>query len=65
MTHYITCPDVALCVNEVGANKSQKSDGTIEGEKLVYPTGTTLKEKVSTKANHWTILGVTLFMVVI
>ena len=28
---------------------------------LVFPTGTTPKEKVSTKSKHWTLLGITMF----
>jgi len=57
----ITCTDLALCVDEVGGDTSQKSNGAVRGEKLVCPTGTTPKEKVLMKEKHWTLLGFTAF----
>jgi len=59
--HRITCPDLALCVDEVGADTSQKGDGAIGEVKSACSTGTTPGEKVSTKAKHWTLLEVTAF----
>jgi len=59
--HRITHLDSALCVDEVGVHTCQKGDGVIGGEEFVCTSGTSSKEKVSTKANHWTLLGMTVF----
>ena len=49
VTHCITCPDIIVCMEKVGADTSQKGDGAVGGEKLVHATGTTPKEKASTR----------------
>ena len=61
VTHMILRSDMMLCGDEVGADTSQKGDGAIGGEKFVCATGTTPKEKCSTKSKHWTLLPITCF----
>jgi hypothetical protein len=45
--HLLTHPECVLCVNEVGANTSQKQDGHIGGRKLVVE-----KERGPKNAKH-------------
>ena len=48
-----------LCMDEVGSSTCQKGDGAVGGEKFACEYGTVPRARCSTKAKHWTLLGLT------
>lgn len=56
----ITRPEMFVVVDEVGGNILQKDDGKIGGERWLCELGTIPQRKISTKNEHYTVLGLTL-----
>ena len=51
--------DIMLMMDETGGNTSQKGDGFVGGEKLLCERGTVVRQKISVKDKHYTVLGLT------
>jgi len=56
----ITKPEMCVVSDEIGGNTSQKGDGLVGGELMLTEPGQVAQRKISTKDNHYTLLGLTL-----
>ena len=60
ITHKLRYPGMVLVFDETGCNTSQEKDGRRGNEKFVCARGSTPEKRISTKSNHFTVIGITL-----
>ena len=60
ITHQLRYPKMCLVFDETGCNTSQKKDGRCGNEKFLCARGSTPEQRIATKSNHFTVIGITL-----